>query len=304
MHNTFSSTYWRWQLDPGPPRQCVDLLCELLPHIDATSWPRRFMHGGVYVAGRPAAFDAVVAPPCRLEYYEPRYQIEQADTFFPSFTPNMVVYRDDDLGVVFKPAGLPTMAARDQVEFNLWRSLQDLFGVPVHLPSRLDVGVCGVVLCSFSARMNRHLQRAYERRRVMKSYLAEVCGDVPWTSREVHRKIARDPAHPVLRRCVGDEEKGEEAHTIFEKVASYRRDGEVRSLLRAHPMTGRTHQIRLHCQSEGFPIVGDPYYGGVESPELRLVSYEVGLFHPYRQTQLTWGIPRELQPGWIAYGED
>lgn len=298
---SFFSKRWSWQLDE---KECcgsevVTELSKRLPHIDPATWPARFALGGVYLAGRPASLASVVTIPSRLEYYEPIVPFERVSDFYPAFSAEMVLYADDDLGVVFKPAGLPTMPARDQQEYNLWRYLTKHFGKFVHTPSRLDTAVAGLVLCSFSSRMNRHFQRAYERKLIEKYYFAEVQGAPEWKDVKIERPIERDPRHPVLRRCSIIENAGEPAQTNMCRIGTYKTGDSARTLLQAEPVTGRTHQIRLHCMSEGFPIVGDPFYQGSESETLHLVSYAVRLFHPYKQRLMTWELPPSFWPSWL-----
>ena len=301
IEQSFYSSYWRWEL---PERDLiansVELeLARLLPHIDPTTWPARFELGGVYLAGRPAVLGSPITTPCRLEYYEPKVGLDDLAAFYPSFDQNQVVYRDDDVAVVFKPSGLPTTPARDQNRFHLLGQVQKYFGTTVHTPSRLDTGVSGLVLCSFSSRMNRYLQKAYERRWVEKYYLAEVIGWPEWETRLCTERIERDPDHPVLRRCVGDGLHGESARTEFTCLFSFERNGQERTLIQAQPLTGRTHQIRLHCAHEGFPIVGDPYYGGIEEQQLLLTSWALRFLNPFIKKTLYFEVPVELLPAWL-----
>jgi len=299
---SFPSTYWRWEI--GPDAETADTveaeLSKRLPHIDPSSWAERFELGGVYLAGRPAKFGQRVSLPCRLEYYEPKLPLERVAENYPVLPTESILFQDEDLAVIVKPAGLPTTAPRDQQRHHLQGQLQSLVGKPVHLPSRLDTGVSGVLLASFSSRMNRHLQRAYDARRVEKYYLCEVAGWPTWTERVCRASIERDPRHPVLRRCAVGAERGVPAVTRLRCLEKYEVHGQQRALLQAEPETGRTHQIRLHCQFEGFPIVGDPYYSDVEDGrDLRLVSYALRLFHPYRAEVMAWEFPKERLPDWL-----
>ena len=284
-------------------RTCEEELASRLPHVDRESWTARFALGGVYIAGRSARPDAPLVPPCRLEYYEPICPLSDVSTLYPLFDPSTILYHDEDVGVVVKPAGLPTTAPRDQVRFNLVRYLSDYLGRPVHVPSRLDVGVSGVLLFSLSDRMNRHLQRAYERRTIERYYVAEVRGVPEWRERDVRFRIARDSRHAVLRRATM--EGGEEAHTRMSVLSSYREhEPNGRSLIQAEPLSGRTHQIRVHCSAEGFPIVGDPFYwdrndGDFDSRGIRLASYAVRFFHPYRRGLMTFEIADGHRATWL-----
>ena len=301
INASFFSSYWRFEIGDAEPieRRVEEALARLLPHIAAGSWPARFELGGVYMAGRPVGFGAPLSPQCRLEYYEPKIPLEHVENFYPRWSPDWLLYSDDDMGVVFKPAGLPTTPPRDQQLYHLLGYLEDHFGRAVHTPSRLDTAVSGLLLCSLSPRMNRYLQKAYERRWIEKTYIAEVLGAPSWARKSCKQPIERDPRHPVLRRCAAQADQGEVAKTRFERLFSESDQELGTTLLQAEPLTGRTHQIRLHSQYEGFPIIGDPYYGGREGQELRLISYAINLFHPFLQKNMRFEAPRSLLPQWL-----
>lgn len=296
---SFFSSYWRWEIGASEilNQPIESELAKRLPHLSLSSWPARFDLGGIYLAGELAKPGASITAPCRLEYYEPRMSLERVATFYPRFIPEFVIYSDEDLAIIFKPEGLPTTPARDQQRYNLQTYLENHFAKRVHMPSRLDTGVSGLVICSFSSRMNRYLQKAYERHWIEKYYLAEVVGCPSWIRSECAQAIDRDPLHPVLRRCV--EQGGEDARTKLELHQALDRGGHERSLLLAQPLTGRTHQIRLHCAYEGLPIVGDPYYGETHDRSLRLASYALRFFHPFKQENNLFYLPKELLPDWL-----
>jgi tRNA pseudouridine32 synthase/23S rRNA pseudouridine746 synthase len=329
LESLFPTRRHCWQLAAGElcAARCLDELSRRLPGIEPASWPQRFALGGVYVAGKRASPETVLSPPCRLEYYEPLCRLEEFASLYPAFDPGWILHRDPDLVVAYKPAALPSTPPRDQVVYNLQSYLHSFLGAPAHLPSRLDIGVSGVLLCSLSTRMNRYLQRAYDHRRVHRLYLAEVYGSPAWNERDVHVPLTRHPLYPVLRTLISDSDEPagaapqESAHTRLTVLARYPDpgDGSPRALLLAQPFTGRTHQIRLHCSAQGLPIVDDPLYGVrgdgeplVRSPRtrtpaatvaawpgLRLVAYEVRLHHPYLNAPLHVALPSHLRPAWV-----
>lgn len=251
------------------------------------------------MAGRTAAPETPISPPCRLEYYEPKFDIERAAEFYPQFSPSWILLDDSDLGVAFKPAGLPTTAPRDQQRFYMQRYLEQHFGAPVHTPSRLDTAVAGLLIFSRSARGNRWCQKAQERRLVRKLYLCEVSGEPPVSQINITCPLGRDERHPVLRRVV--ESGGEQACTRITRLGL--RLSPDRALLQAEPLTGRTHQIRVHCAFQGWPIVGDPLYGGAQEAELRLASFALEFFHPFLQRQILFHLPLALRPAWLQDAE-
>jgi 23S rRNA pseudouridine1911/1915/1917 synthase len=300
---TFRSRRWEFFIPQGDAhaKTCVEELSRRLPHLAPESWPDRFALGGVYLNGREAAADSVLSPPSRLEYFEPLTDLANVNTLYPTFSPEMVIWRDDGLAIVVKPPGLPTTAPRDQRRYTLEAYLTEYFAAPLHLPSRLDTDVSGLLIASLSKRMHGALQRAYDRRAVEKYYLAEVVGEFPHSEIEIRAPLARDPRHPVLRRVV--QSGGDTAHTHVRTVRTYRRHGDVYSLLQVRPLTGRTHQIRVHLASLGFPIVGDAYYGGIVAPHIHLTSYALFFHHPYAQKRVSFCTPLAGTPDWLQPSE-
>ncbi|MBX7138899.1 MAG: RluA family pseudouridine synthase [Oligoflexia bacterium] len=281
-------TYWT-------PQECpptvIAALTKELPHISELEWPARLQWGGFYLNGADFRSDTALTAPCRLEYYEPRYKIEDADTVFGSFKAEHIVFEDEDLIVVYKQARLPTMPGRDQTRISLKAMLEDHLGSRVHMPSRIDMSTEGLVAVSKTEKMHHRLQSVFEHRQAEKIYLLEVSGSVPWDEQLVDAPIDKDRRHPVLRTVVSS--GGRAAQTLF-KV----RERGGRSLLEARPRTGRTHQIRVHAQHLGLPIVGDKFYGGAEAPELHLLSFRLGFIHPLSRAKMELAVPDKLLPAW------
>ena len=182
-----------------------------------------------------------------------------------------VVYEDESLLAVNKPAGMvvhPTYKhARGTVMNALaWRAR----GWPIdHRPSlvgRLDKDTSGLVLVAKTSAMHAALQRALawtepSRNRLAseKTYLALVYGRVNVARGAIDRRLARDAGD--RRRVVASDLVGAPSRTCFERVARIRAPRAGLSLLRCRLTTGRTHQIRVHLASRGWPIVGDQVYG-------------------------------------------
>ena len=307
--DSLSSRYWSFLFESalGAPQTLIQVLSQCLPHIEPASWKARLAWGGVYLNGRRAQDDRPLTFPCRLEYYEPKFEIDAAQEYFPALGAGNFVYEDDDLLVVFKPAGLPCLPTREQPHFNLKAEIAaymtscDLAIAP-HLPSRLDTAVSGLIAISKSKRMHKALQRMFETRCIRKIYLLEVAGTPMWIEREVREPIAKDPRHPVLRKVCS--ESGLPAHTSFRMLYQRSRSFEsaelgASSVLAAYPHTGRTHQIRVHMAHIHGPIIGDNFYGGLISPELHLISYGLEFDHPFTASQVNVRVPQHMLPTWL-----
>ncbi len=176
-------------------------------------------------------------------------------------TPLDILYQDEFLVAIDKPAGLLVHPGREPVERDqvAMKLLRDQLGRRVHPVHRLDRPTSGVLLFALDRRTSGRVQTAFQTREVDKTYLAGVFGEAPpaW---ECRTPLSRGP------------EDGElvEACTGFERVAcagpgSFAGDPELSvSLVRAKPVTGRFHQIRRHLLEAGHPIVGDYRYVDVE----------------------------------------
>ncbi len=163
----------------------------------------------------------------------------------------------------------------------LWHGLRDLLafeivnGGKISLINRLDRETSGVVLVAKTTRIASHLARAMAGGKIHKEYLAIVLGWPAQNEFEVHLPILRlgEVAFSSvwLKRAVHPE--GASAKTLFrvEKRLLHPLAGRI-SLIRAIPLTGRTHQIRVHLAHSGHPVVGDKLYGASETYYLQFIE--------------------------------
>jgi 23S rRNA pseudouridine1911/1915/1917 synthase len=203
-----------------------------------------------------------------------------------------ILFENDDLIVVNKPAGMVVHPAAGHASGTLVNAVlgydPEIEGIGgeerpgvVH---RLDKETSGLILVAKNERAHRWLQDQFRLRKVEKTYLALVDGKPPTPSGRVEAYIGRDPSHRK-RMAIVPESRGREAISEYKTVESFK----AHTLLEFHPLTGRTHQIRLHCAFLGCPIVGDEIYGKRHS------SIELGrhFLHAYRLKIL---LPGEKEP--------
>jgi RluA family pseudouridine synthase len=302
INESLNTKYWCWQIiDPSEnvPRHLIDLLKEKLPQIDPPSWGSRLDFGGVYINGLLATKDQPLPYPCRVEYYEPKFDISDAEKIFPVFRDDYILYQDDHIIGVYKPPGISSAPAKEQRHYSLKASLERLLGARIHMPSRLDFSASGVVVVSKIGEASRGLQNAFANRFVDKRYLCASGADCAWEELKVELPIGRDPYHPVLRMI--DPQSGQKALTSFKKIARIKNrepyDPPL-TIISAKPVTGRTHQIRVHAAASGAPLAGDRFYRGIQANLLHLVSTSIDLTHPVTQKEISISLPERLKPWW------
>jgi len=203
-----------------------------------------------------------------------------------------ILFETDDLLVVNKPAGMvvhpsPGHEAGTLVHAVLGHvpNLEGIGGEErpgvVH---RLDKDTSGLILLAKNERAHRWLQDQFRLRKVEKTYLALVDGAPPTPAGRVEAPVGRDPAHRK-KMAVLPPGKGREAASEYHTLERF----EAYTLLEVHPLTGRTHQIRLHLAFLGCPIVGDTVYGR-KKPTLEIGRH---FLHAFRLRIL---LPGEKEP--------
>jgi 23S rRNA pseudouridine1911/1915/1917 synthase len=179
-----------------------------------------------------------------------------------------VIFENKDLAIINKPAGMVVHPAAGHDTGTLVHAalarFKDLKGIGgekrpgvVH---RLDKDTSGIIVIAKNDAAHQWLQDQFKSRKVEKIYLALVDGKPPTPTGRVEAAIARDPSHRK-KMAVVSEAKGRASVTEYRTLESFPNH----TLIEAHPLTGRTHQIRLHMAFLKCPIVGDTVYGRAHS---------------------------------------
>ncbi|MFN8383060.1 MAG: RluA family pseudouridine synthase [Anaerolineales bacterium] len=175
-----------------------------------------------------------------------------------------IIFENDDLIVVNKPAGMVVHPAAGHASGTLVNAVlgydPDMEGIGGEerpgLVHRLDKETSGLIVLAKNERAHNWLQEQFRLRKVEKTYLALVDGKPPTPVGRVEASIGRDPSHRK-KMAIMTPGKGRDAVSEYVTLEAFKEH----TLLEFHPHTGRTHQIRLHCEFLGCPIVGDSVYG-------------------------------------------
>lgn len=208
--------------------------------------------------------------------------------YAPPDGPLTVLHADDDLLVVDKPAGLLSVPGRgpERADCLINRLREDFPGIL--LVHRLDLDTSGVILFALTAQAQAHLGRQFEERRTRKRYIALVAGHPAEKQGRVDLPLVVDwPNRPRQKVC---HETGRPAQTDWRIL---RHEGS-NSRMQLSPVTGRSHQLRVHMLALGHPILGDPLYAegtAADHPRLMLHAAELRATHPATGEKLTFRAP-------------
>lgn len=213
-----------------------------------------------------------------------------------------VVFVDADLIVVDKPAGVPSVPARTPLDPPCVATvLRPEFG-PLEAVHRLDRDTSGLLVLARSTPARAALGRSFEARAVQKRYEALVHGQPDRPAGIVHLPLASDPQRPPRSRV--DPIHGRPATTRWQLLAASQAGAQPWSLLELEPVTGRSHQLRLHLAWLGMPIVGDRLYGrweshgiGCSNPRLALHARWLEFPHPRDGRPIE---VRAISPDWFG----
>ncbi|MCM2251939.1 MAG: pseudouridine synthase [Ramlibacter sp.] len=196
----------------------------------------------------------------------------------------LFVHVDDHLLVIDKPAGLLSVPGRGAAKQDCASARAQRLYPDALVVHRLDMATSGLLLMARGAAMQQRLSRAFADRQVDKRYVAVVAGrlaappDGEWAV--IDLPLAAD--WPNRPRRIVDRERGKPSRTRWRAVA-YDADADT-TRLELQPVTGRSHQLRVHLQSLGHPILGDGLYAPSEvqarAPRLLLHAGVLGLSHP------------------------
>lgn len=194
-----------------------------------------------------------------------------------------VLYEDEDCVVIVKPVGLLT---HSKGEFNpeatveTWlRSRTKLTGNRAGIVHRLDRLTSGVMICAKTPEALSWLQKQFAQRRVKKTYCAVVSGQLKQPHAIIDMPIERNPKAPATFRVGVNGKSSRTEYKVIKQNATH-------SLLELKPETGRTHQLRVHLNNLGHPIVGDTMYDGEVADRLYLHAEELEITLPNRERKV------------------
>ena len=203
------------------------------------------------------------------------------DTFVyrPPQTPYLeILYQDEDLLVVNKPSGLLSVPGRlPEHKDSLMLRVQRVFPTAVVI-HRLDMATSGLMVLALNRPAMSHLARQFQERNTEKHYTAWVEGQISSDGGVIQQPLICDwPNRPKQKICY---EHGKPAQTLW-RVLQREAD---KTLLQLQPITGRSHQLRVHTQHLGHPILGDQIYASLQGQQacsrLQLHASHLKLAHP------------------------
>ncbi len=245
----------------------------------------KFSGGAIYLNNEPVNVRAPVKKGDTIDCLLPKEP--RSPSLYPVDMPLDIIYEDDFVLIINKPAGLPVMPKMGHDKPSLAHGLihyydQTKLPYTVHIVTRLDQDTSGLVLVA-----KHQLAHGYFRdMKVKRRYAALVEGALKQKAGIVTLPIDRRVGS-IIERCVDDAGKFAETHyRVVEET-------ETMSLLNIELKTGRTHQIRVHFSHLRHPLLGDTLYGGTKGQVKRqaLHCYHVAFTHPYTNETLSFDAP-------------
>jgi 23S rRNA pseudouridine1911/1915/1917 synthase len=286
-----------------PSGRLDTFLREKFPAASRGAWQRLIEQGHVRVNGKTVKLTHSPRAGEQIEIHWPEARSAEAQ---PEEIPLDILFEDQSLLVLNKPAGLVVHPAAGHEEHTLVNallhhcqgSLSGIGGIArpgiVH---RLDKETSGCLVVAKNDETHLALSAQFAKRQVEKIYNAIVCGELARESGEIRAAIARHPSHRK-RMAARDDDSGRTAHTSYRVLDRLN----AATLVEAQIHTGRTHQVRVHFQFLGHPLVGDETYGARQNarlkeltnyaaPRVMLHARELSFIHPRPEKEMSFEAP-------------
>jgi len=294
----------KFTVEKSLPSERLDaFLRRKFPAVSRVAMKRLIEEGHIRLNGQPVkpTHTPRAGEQIEIHWPEPRPATAQ-----PEQIPLDVLFEDKSLIVLNKPAGLVVHPAAGHEEHTLVNALLhhcggELSGIGgVARPGivhRLDKETSGCLVVAKNDETHMALSAQFAGRKVKKIYDAIVCGELAREAGEIQAAIARHPSHRK-RMAVRDDPSGRAAHTSWRRLERLN----SATFVEAQLHTGRTHQIRVHFQFLGHPLVGDETYGarqnkklaeltGYEAPRVMLHARELSFVHPRTEKEVSFEAP-------------
>ncbi|MGO2996488.1 MAG: RluA family pseudouridine synthase [Moraxellaceae bacterium] len=224
-----------------------------------------------------------------LNAQENAYPLE----FFKDFAQKITVYEDDDIWVVDKPAGLLSVDGKT-LKVSLLARLERA-NPAVKLIHRLDMDTSGLIIFAKNAAAQTNISKQFIERLPQKKYQARVFGE--WeqvgATGEISVPVRYEPM--TKPRHIVDHDWSKHALTLYEILAHEQCNGQPVTRVMLKPVTGRSHQLRVHMVHAGHVMIGDPIYAEGAAlniaPRLNLHAQQLRLKHPVLGAWIDWESP-------------
>jgi len=209
-----------------------------------------------------------------------------------------ILYQDDDILLINKPSGLLSLSGKnplnwDSVHYRLVHGQEGLTAAfaEAKLPHRLDLGTSGIMIVGLNAIASKHLNKQFQARIIQKRYVAMLEGSLACNEGQITAPIAKDKLlFPRVKICQTTGKAAVTEYKVLERLHSPNR-----TLVQFTPITGRTHQLRIHSQFIGHPILGCDLYKSAQSEHmagrLQLHASDLYFEHPATGAQIHVNCP-------------
>jgi len=280
---------------PDVNKRLDRFLCEQLPERSRTQIQRMIESEQILVEGRAVRVSYRIRG---NEHIEINHREQNASTVDPEAIPLKIVYEDEDLAVIDKPAGMVVHSGAGVRSGTLVNALLHHFSVLSRfggadrpgIVHRLDKQTSGLIVVARNDFCHQRLSQQFQSRQVIKEYTALVHGNFDQDSGEINSPIGRDRIRRIKMTTRAIRSRpAQTRYRVLERIPKF-------TLLQLHIKTGRTHQIRVHLSSIKHPVVGDTLYGAptqiVVAKNQRTATLQRNFLHASR---LEFSHPRTQQ---------